>query len=453
MSDCADPSREDTPSPASLDLDDSDLELPDEFFGASSDEDDGDLPLDQEGSGVGCPTDPFDVSSDNEDGDEGPSEGVNALIDMSVQSDQPTARTTDTVSSPALLTPHNLPPELLHAIMTLLPDRDIYPLTLVNSAWRAVARPRFYSVVHIPGMLRFSGPRPGQLDLLAKTHTLDVRQHTARDCERLRPLLPDLPSLHTLRLPMITHAGDNTPCAFLSLRFDTLVHTGLTLDPTPARDVPRPPSDFRVRNYVLEFDGEPDAFEVREIKDDRRSGAYLFSYEPWLEARPSVAEHVVAILRREPYEQSAPLRIAFAVLQRSRPTPAFTIVGGSIEHKYRTTQLRGIATANRLPLDDVSPSYKILIDGEDMMETGDHVRLGLCRGLLRPPHALKEEFATRGEWVEWHDRFLLSCKVRVRKLEEVLASGELDDVVSRDEIRRVVQGEGDWWWRQARRWL
>jgi hypothetical protein len=252
---------------------------------------------------------------------------------------------------------------------------------------------------------------------------------------------------------MITHAGDNTPCALLSLRFDTLVHTGLTMDPTPARDVPRPPSDFRVRNYVLEFDGEPDAFEVREIKAGRRRGEHLLSYQPWVEARPPVAEHVVAILRREPYEQSTPLRIAYAVLQRS-PAPAFTVVGGSLEHKFQTTPLRDIAAASRLPLDDVSRTYEILVDGEDMMETGDHMRMGLCRGLLlRPPHALKDEFATREEWVEWHDRFLLSCNVRIRKLDEVLASGELDNVVSRDEIRRVVQGEGDWWWRQARRWL
>lgn len=95
------------------------------------------------------------------------------------------------------LTPHDIPPELLEAIVEHVPDDDIPRLALVNRTWRSICRP------HLCRTLRFSGtqwldPDPNfDAALPSKTHTLEVGPHFPSACYDLMRNLPTLPKLQS----------------------------------------------------------------------------------------------------------------------------------------------------------------------------------------------------------------------------------------------------------------
>jgi hypothetical protein len=326
------------------------------------------------------------------------------------------------------LTPHDIPPELLEAIVEHVPDDDIPRLALVNKTWRSICRP------HLCRTLRFSGTQWFHNALLSKTHTLEVGPHPASACYALMRDPPTLPKLRILRLPMDSHRGDHTPCALLWLGVDTLVHTGVSFERQDSP--PCPPDILRVRNHVLEFAAYK---PPRQIREGATINAPLF--KPWLDLKghEAVAKHLTILLPIPPADAegvSSLLADTLELVHKAISIPrTVTLVGGC-------TDCRVFLHERDL---EYTLEYTTLTHG--IVRADGRVTAGVL--LRRKLHSriFREECARLER--EGHDRgtrHTLSCRtaekrkarLRIASFDDVLKSGELDGVVSRTDLRRVA---------------
>lgn len=238
-------------------------------------------------------------------------------------------------STPSLLMPHGIPPEVLDAIISRVPLEHLAPLVRVNSEFYLVAKPHLYRTVNLSPTFDVLGPNHplGDCDtapfsarktprprfrkswLTKHTTNLVLTPHTHSACAAFHKYksLPPLPHLRTLQCPIDvhcivsppngryfdpsdykTHTPNATPpsqatgkrarlfqqraqCPFYDLSFANLVHHDVTWARTVS-PILCPPPDLSVEQHIFVFTtaGPP----APEHESNLTSTQPLFA--PWL---------------------------------------------------------------------------------------------------------------------------------------------------------------------------
>lgn len=295
------------------------------------------------------------------------------------------------------LSPHNLPPELLGAIISYLPD-GLSPLLCVNSSFYLAAKPHLFRKIRLVErnhQLELAGPdhtlgdrnaatsspdssptppsfgsrripRPiFRNNWLCLTHTLEVGAHSFKACEAFHraPHELALPRLRVLRIlfdahgecPAQSDADAERQCAFLAHSFHTLVHDAVPLWSSPAPQL-HPPPGFHVKHHVLLMDASNPPMRS-EVFDDDDSWLNTPQYSPWLGFRKPkpvgssqsvdgdevdemllVSDHVVVILPVIPGDVQAMLGALQDIVVQCLwpPDRTLLVVGGVMDPRSGT---------------------------------------------------------------------------------------------------------------------
>jgi hypothetical protein len=367
-------------------------------------------------------------------------------------------------ASPKLL-PHRLPPELLDAIIAHLPDADIFPLLRVNSAWYTVAIPHTFRVHRLTAsdLLDLASSKPDRDTpsgrplfrpaWLQHTHTLEIGEHGADQCTAALQHLK-LPALRVLRRPFRrdAHPVQDSVCALLGLA-PVLMFTDMDFERVV--EPPSPPEGLRVGTIVLQFttnarqrrrdpfNSDDEGYDFDAHWDDD-TGEFdpdldLFDDEDdftfprftrWFSSPNVIADRAVALLPLPTTEDPDAMLSALQELCTMAmlcPIP-LTVVGGFMDVRAPPAMV----------------GYRLAAEHLDHQLQPPDAR-GLLPLLLR---VLASNWANVGDVLEEEREAAVRAateeglaRVRFLSLDDVLASGELDDVMPREDIRRAVLGQ------------
>jgi hypothetical protein len=294
-------------------------------------------------------------------------------------------------------------------------DADIAALLRVSWAWYAAAKPHTVRKLRLDADMRIVGSGQALIDTeidgrtvfrtswLRHTHTLDVAKHDSDACACLTSI-STFPNLSTLRCSVWVHHdlplrwnifhGLAPPCNLYNLSPATLIHR---VEFNDGRSFPRIPPTLRVDTHILEL---PTSFPPQLVNGGL--GFSWFASHPWATARVVVVAPTLA-------HREVGHTLLSAMSAAVSAGVSFTVVGGC-----PTTWIADTPGGPNL--------HPTLVDLRDWVQ--------MYAEAFAPSEATKEVHVVE-----------TMSRLQFRSLEEVLASGELQDIYSREQLEHIVLNE------------